>query len=222
MARGIRAERNSISPPAASRKTLYDILQSTMRILLTFLTFLISAICFAQKTFHVDTSFLDTIEFKNYKAFLVSKDFDINFIGRQISYSDRFTPDNSEAIAADNAIQTQYANAALRQLDKQYNNISVYAYTAEWQSAYKTYQERRPKIIQQQQKDQKNKIQTFDRYFWGYLNADNEKLILIRFDPHKIRHYTIAGESFVDVLTIMIYNINTNKLSYAGWADFKE
>lgn len=193
-----------------------------MRILLTFLTVIISAMSFAQKTLHVDSSFLDTIEFKKYKTFIVSKDFDIDFIGRQISYNDRFTPDKSEAIAADNAIQTQYANAALRQWDKQFYNFSDHTDTIEWQRAYNTYQERRPKIIQRQQKDQKNKIQTFDRYFWGYRNADNEKLILIRFDPHKIRHYTIAGETFVDVLTIMIYNINKNILSYAGWSDHKE
>lgn len=193
-----------------------------MKILSAFLTFLISATSFAQKTFHIDTSFLDTIEFKKYKTYIVSKDFDINFIDRQIPYNDRFTPDKSEAIAADNAIQTQYASAALRQLDKQYNNIPSYADTAEWQKAYNIYQEKRPKIIQRQQKDQKNKIQMFDRYFWGYRNGDNEKLILIRFDPHKIRHYTIAGESFVDVLTIMVYNLNRNTLNYAGWSDHKE
>jgi hypothetical protein len=193
-----------------------------MKVLLTFSTLLFSSVCFSQKTFHVDTSFLDTIEFKKYKVFVVSKDLDINFIGRRIPYADRFTPDTLEATSADNAIQTQYAKAALQQLDKQYNNISVYADTVEWQRAYKTYQERRPKIIKRQQKDQKNKIQSFDRYFWGYRNADNEKLILIMFDPHKIRHYSISGETFVDVLTIMVYNVNTDKLSYAGWADFKE
>ena len=184
--------------------------------------FIISAISFAQKTFHVDTSYLDTVIVRNYKTFIVSKDFDIDFIGRHIPSNDRFTPDKFEAIAADNAIQTQYANAALRQLDKQYNNISAYADTAEWQSAFNSYQKQRPKIIRRQQKDQRKKIQTFNRYLCGYRNADAEKLILIRFDPHKIKHYTIAGETFVDVLTIMVYNINRNILSYASWSDHKE
>jgi len=119
-----------------------------MKVLLTFVTFLFSSVCLSQQTFHIDTSFLDTIEFKKYKTFIVSKDVDINFIGRSIPYSGRFTPDTSEARAADNAIQTQYAKAALQQLDKQYNNISAYADTVEWQSAYNTYQERRLKIIQ--------------------------------------------------------------------------
>ena len=178
--------------------------------------------CFAQNTFQVDTSFLDTLDYKKYKAFIVSKDFDINFIGRQIPITDRFTPDISEAKAVNNAIQTQYADASINQLDKQYNNALVYSDTAEWQAALNTYKERRPKILYKQQQDQKNKIQSFDRFFWGYRNADNEKLILIRFDPHKIRHYTIAGETFVDVLTIMVYNVDKNILSDAGWADFKE
>ena len=193
-----------------------------MRILSAFVTFLIAATSFAQKTFHIDASLLDTIEFKKYKSFIVSKESDINFIGKQISSNARFTPDKSEAIATDKAIETQYANAALRQLDKQYSNIGDNADTVEWQKAYNRYQESRPKIIEQQQKDQKNKIQSFDRYFWGYRNTDNEKLILIRFDPHKIRHYEIAGESVVDVLVLLIYNVNRNILSYAGWSDHKE
>lgn len=193
-----------------------------MKILFAFLTFNIWTVCFAQKTFHVAPAFLDTVDYKKYKAFIVSKDFDINFIGRQIPITDRFTPNISEAKAADNAIQTQYADAEMRQLDKQYNNASVYAATTEWKTALDTYKKRRPKILYQQRHDQKNKIQNFDRYFWGYRNADNEKLILIRFDPHKIRHYTIAGETFVDVLTIMVYNVDKKILSDAGWADFKE
>jgi hypothetical protein len=193
-----------------------------MRTLLIFITFLISTVCFAQKTFLIDTSFLDTIEFKRYRVFIASKDLDINFIGKEISSNDRFTPEKFEALAADHAIQTQYVKASLQQLDKQYKNISAYNDSSEWKSDNNAYQNWRPKFIHRRQKDQKNKIQSFDRYFFGYRNADNEKLILIRFDPHKIRHYTISGERLVDVLTIMVYNINKNTLSDAGWSDHKE
>ena len=193
-----------------------------MKILLTFLTLTIWTTCFAQKTFHVDTSYLSTVDYQKYKVFIVLKDFDINFIGRQIPMSDRFTPDISEAKAANNAIQTQYADVEIHQLDKQYKNASVYADTTEWKTALDTYKKRRPKIVYRLRQDQTNKIQNFDRYFWGYRNADNEKIILIRFDPHKIKHYSIAGETFVDVLTIMVYNIDKNILSDASWADFKE
>ncbi len=193
-----------------------------MKILLTFLTLIILTTCLAQNTFHVDTLYLDTMDYQKYKVFIVSKDFNIDFIGRQIPMADRFTPDISEAKAANDVIQTQYADAEIHQLDKQYNNASVYADTTEWKTALGMYKKRRPKIVYRQRQDQNNKIQNFDRYFWGYRNADNEKLILIRFDPHRIRHYTIAGETFVDVLTIMVYNIDKNILSDVGWADFKE
>lgn len=191
-----------------------------MKIILTFLALAITTTSLAQKTFQVDTLFLDTLTYPKYKVFIASKDLDINFIGKKIPAVNRFTPEIAEAQAANNAIQTQYADAAIHQLDKQNNDSD----TAEQQVALKKYKDRRPKIMHWLRQDQKNKIQNFDRYFWGYRNVDNERLILIRFDPHKIRHYTIpgSGESFIDVLTIMVYNIDRNILSYGGWADFKE
>ena len=191
-----------------------------MKIILTLWALAITTTSLAQKTFQVDTLLLDTLNYPKYKVFIASKDLDINFIGKKIPAVNRFTPEIAEARAADNAIQTQYAAAAIHQLDKQNNDSD----TAEQQAALKTYKERRPQIMHRLRQDQKNKIQNFDRYFWGYRNEDNERLILIRFDPHKIRHYTIpgSGESFIDVLTIMVYNIDRNILSYGGWADFKE
>lgn len=195
-----------------------------MKIILTFLALAITTTSLAQKTFQVDTLFLDTLTYPKYKVFIASKDLDINFIGKKIPAVNRFTPEIAEAQAANNAIQTQYADAAIYQLDKQNNQASFYSDTSEQQAALKKYKERRPKIMHRLYQDQKNKIQNFDRYFWGYRNEDNERLILIRFDPHKIRHYIIpgSGETLIDVLTIMVYNIDRNVLSYGGWADFKE
>ncbi|MBK8088450.1 MAG: hypothetical protein IPK31_11135 [Chitinophagaceae bacterium] len=193
-----------------------------MKNVFTLLILLTGSSCLAQKTFQIETSFLDTLDYIKYKAFIVNKEFDIDFIGRQIPKPHRFTPTIAEAKAVNKAIQTQYANAALQQLDKQYSNASAYTDSAEWQNSFNRYKGQRPKIIKRQRQDQKSKIQNFDRYFWGYKNADNERLILIRFDPHKITYYTIVDETFVDVLTILVYNIDKDIISYAGWADYKE
>lgn len=176
----------------------------------------------AQKTFRIDPSFLDTIHYNKYKAFIVSEEVDINFIGKKISRSDRFTPTISEAKAADNAVQTQYADAAINQLDKQYRRGDFYGDTAGWAKAFQSYQQQRSKMMLREQRGQKKKVEKFNRYFWGYRNADNERLILIRFDPHKIRHVTMSGERHIVGLAIMVYNIDKNVLQYAGWADFKE
>src|SRR5947207_16018456 len=115
----------------------------TMKIVSTLIvTMIIATTSLAQKTFRVAPIFLDTLDFKGYKAFIVSKDFEVKFIGRTIPYSERFTPDTSEAKAANNAIQSQYASAELHQLDKQYNSISAYSDTTEWKKDLDTYKKR--------------------------------------------------------------------------------
>jgi hypothetical protein len=193
-----------------------------MKTLLVFLTFLIANSIIVQKTFRIDPSFLDTVVYKKYKAFIVSEEFDIDFTGKKISKSDRFTPSIAEARAADSAIRTQYADAVIHHLDRQYSEGRLYGDTAGLAEALTSYKQQRSKRMLRAQKVQDKKVEKFDRYFWGYRNADNEKLILVRFDPHKIRYFTIGGERHMDVLTILVYNIDKNVLRYSGWADFKQ
>ena len=95
-----------------------------MKIVTIFLTFIISSNGFAQKTFEVDASFLDTLHFEKYYSFIVSKDFGINFIDKEISKSDRFSPEISEVKAADKAIQTQLLKLGLVDI---FNFLSNYS-----------------------------------------------------------------------------------------------
>ena len=84
--------------------------------------------------------------------------------------------------------------------------------------------EPRKKANKNYKKDEKNKIHKFDRYLYGIKNSNNEHLVLIRFDPHKIEWYSIpgSGESHIDVLQLMVYNIDQNILRVSGWAEFEE
>ena len=154
-------------------------------------------------------------------VFIASKNDEINFIGKKILDSKRFTPEKNESYEANTVIETQYANARQHQLEKQHE-ISNYADSSDWQKSMKVYKEQKQKLISTFEKEQTKKIYKFDRYFWGYLNDYNERLILIRFDPHKIMYNTFSGERFEDTLPIMVYNIVRKSLSVAGWADFKE
>jgi hypothetical protein len=192
-----------------------------MKILFIILTIFVEKNCISQRTFFVNKSHFDSLRFEQYKIFIASKNEDINFIGKKILDSRRFTPEINEAYEANSVIETQYATARQNQLEKQYD-LSNYADTADWQKAMKVYKEQKQKIIITFEKEQNQKIYKFDRYFWGYLNDYNERLILIRFDPHKIKYYTISGERFEDTLSIMVYNIVRKSLSLSGWADFKE
>ena len=196
-------------------------LRQTSKYLIAPLIAFVTTTSFSQKPFPITKNFLDTLDFKKYRVFIVSKDFDIDFIGRKIAQTQRFALAGSDAKKSDNAINTEYADARKKQLEKQYR-INNFSDTADWKKAVEAYQEQKQKLLNTFEQEQKHKISKFDRYFYGYYNDNNEKLVLIRFDPHKIKHYSISGETFVDTLTILVYNIDRDILSLAGWADFKE
>jgi hypothetical protein len=100
----------------------------------------------------------------------------------------------------------------------------LYYDSTEIEKAKRTYESSYKRIESNAKKDSKKKIINYDRYLFGYLNSDNEKLILMRFDPHKIKYYSLpgTGESNIDVLAIFVLNLDKKELSMSSWADFKE
>ena len=179
---------------------------------------------FGQRTFSIDKSQTDSVQVKDYKIYSVSENIDINFIGRQIPKTKRYKPTKEESITADNLFREQYAKACVDQYYKQFHNPDLYDDPNEIEKAKITYENSYKRIESNAKKDLKKKILNYDRYFFGYINVDNEKLILIRFDPHKIKYYSLpgTGESHIDVLTIYVLNLDKKELSMSGWADFKE
>jgi hypothetical protein len=185
---------------------------------------LISFSSFGQRTFEINKNETDSIELKDYKIFSVSETVDINFIGREIPKSLRFKLTKEESINADNLFREQYVKAHVDQYYKQFHDPEQFDNSKELEIAKSTYQQTHKRIENNAKRDQLKKIKTYDRYFFGYLNADNEKLVLMRFDPQKIKYFSIpgTGESHIDVLTIYILNLDKRVLSMAGFADFKE
>jgi hypothetical protein len=186
---------------------------------------LVSFNSFGQKTFEIDKTETDSTDLNDYKIFSVSEDVDINFIGEQIPKSKRFKLTREEAITADQLFKEQYVKASVDQYHKQFINPDQYSEgSAEFEKAKQTYERTYKTIESKAKRDSRKRISKFDRYFFGYTNADNEKLVLMRFDPHKIKYYSLpgTGESHIDVLTIYVLNLNKKDLSMSGWADFKE
>jgi hypothetical protein len=185
---------------------------------------LVSFSCFGQRTFEINKNETDSIELKDYKIFSVSETVDINFIGREIPKSLRFKLTKEESINADNLFREQYVKANVDQYYKQFHDPKQFDNSKELEIAKSTYQQTHKRIENNAKRDQLKKIKKYDRYFFGYLNADNEKLVLMRFDPQKIKYFSIHGtsESHIDVLTIYILNLDKRVLSMAGFADFKE
>jgi hypothetical protein len=185
---------------------------------------LINFSAFGQSTFLIDKSQTDSIQLKDYKIYSASENIDINFIGRQIPKSKRFKPTKNESITADNLFKEQYVKACVDQYYKQFHDPHLYDDSTEIEKAKGTYEKSYRRIESNAKRDSKKKIVNYDRYFFGFINSDNEKLILMRFDPHKIKYFSIpgTGESHIDVLTIYVLNLDKRDLSMRGWADFKE
>jgi hypothetical protein len=192
-------------------------LRQTIKISLAILFSFGLTILKAQRTFQIDKSYLDSMSFTGYKSFIVSKKFDINFIGRKIPVDERFNLDTVQIKLTETAIETQYVNANVRQLDSQWAQMKSYKEAYDWDLAVKQHKEQRPKMLKAFKKVQQNDLHKYDRYLFGYLNDLGENIVLIRFDPHKIKYFTIAGEQHVSNLPIMTYNLKTKILSLAGW-----
>lgn len=199
--------------------------QSNILIIVTFFLTVFSIDIFGQKTFAIkNNNEIDSIILKDYKIFSASENVEIDFMGKQIPKSKRFRLTKEQAITADTEFRNQYVNAIKQQYYKQSNDPKLFIDSLEIEKTKIFYNQTIKKFEKNITSDQRKKIKNYDRYFFGYLNEDNERLILMRFDPHKIKYFAVpgAGESLVDVLTIFVFNLNKNILSVAGWADFKE
>jgi len=179
---------------------------------------------FGQNTFTINKTEVDSIQLKYYKIFLASENVEVNFIGGQIPKSKRFKLTKEQAMKADTEFKNQYVKAGMQQYYKQSNDPERFEDSLDLERAKASYKQTVGKFENNITRDQRKKIKNYDRYFFGYFNEDNERLVLMRFDPHKIKFFSVpgAGESLVDVLTIYVFNIDRNILSMAGWADFKE
>lgn len=192
-------------------------LRQTIKISLAILFSFGLIILQAQRTFQIDKSYLDSMSFTGYKSFIVLKYFDINFIGRKIPIEVRFNLDTVQIKLTETAIKTQYVNANVRQLDSQWAQMKSNKEAYDWDLAVKQHKEQRPKMLKAFKKVQQNDLDKYDRYLFGYLNDLGENIVLIRFDPHKIKYFTIADEQHISNLPIMTYNLKTKILSLAGW-----
>lgn len=163
---------------------------------------------FGQRTFYINKNEVGSLVYQKFKVFLVSNNVEIDFVGRKISASKRFIIDTLQAKEVELAIEQQYKDACMRQLYRQYNDKKWYNDSSEWKKSVQYYKKHEAKFEKASLKDQQERLHKYDRYFWGYFNDYNEKIIRIRFDPHKIKWYTIpgTGESHINVLTILVYN----------------
>ena len=191
------------------------------KILISFLLIILWNVGFSQKTFDINKKYVDSIDLENYKVFALPVSEKINFLGNK--YSDtqqRFKLTKEELRFVDTEFNSQYVIATLNQYKKQLNDTVLFPYRDK-KIKRKSTEELIKKYDKLVRKNSRKKIKNYDRYYYGYINNQNERLVFLRCDPHKIKYYSIegTGESHIDVLTIYVYNIDKKILSIAGWAE---
>jgi hypothetical protein len=140
----------------------------------------------AQKTFSINKNITDSISRKNYKIYMASANEVINFIGKKIAGPRRIVISKEQALIADKEFLNQFVRASLQQYSKQHKQTEKYLDSLEVKREEIKYQKAVQKLERNLIKDQGPKIQGYDRCFFGYLNEDGEKLVLMRFDPHQL------------------------------------
>lgn len=65
----------------------------------------------------------------------------------------------------------------------------------------------------------KNDTINYDRFYYGYIGKNGYRYIRVEFKPHvEIWEDVLgAGEAILKNLPIMVYNLDLNTLSLAGW-----
>jgi len=167
----------------------------------------------AQYGIKVDKKYVDSFDFRKYKTFLVSKDYEIHFIGKTILPDKRFTPDSSQMVATELAMRTQYYKATARRLDSLTLATNNHFGDTTDHNSVRDDNEYISKSLESFKRKQLKDLAKYDRYMFGYYDNINEPIILILFDPHKIKYYTISGESFIVNLPLLYYNSKTQILS---------
>lgn len=188
-------------------------LGSTLKILILFAIMFCFSSLNAQRTFFVDKDKLDSLDYGKYKIFIIDTSFALKSIGRQIVFSKAFRPDTTQITKAEKALRSQYYAASVKRLDEQWQEMRKDKDSYDWKLAVKQHKKSRPKLLASFKRIQKQELDNYDRYYYGYITESGERILLILFDPHEVKYFTVADESHVSNLPAMYYAVDSQELS---------
>lgn len=163
----------------------------------------------------------DTINYSSFKGVICDSTF-TPYGSRKIFPKKRFKPSYSDVRKFEEQFLQQYAEAIKKHHElfyQEYNTKYKTAFTdKEWKEIEQYRKEGKKAGIAAQIK-LKTEINTHDRFYYGYVGKNGHKYIRIEFKPHiEIWEDVFGiGEAHLRNLPIMVYNLNLNTLSLAGW-----
>ena len=166
--------------------------------------------CNAQQKYHNDT-----VRFEKFKG-IIDDSLYAPFESRNIFPKNRFKPTLFEVKEFESSFIDQYGKAIKKHHElfyAQYHGKGIE--DEKWLTDYEDGE----KDARSGVKQLKKKYNDYDRSYYGYIGMNGVKYIGIEFEPHKKKWVAIpgAGESQLDNLPPLVYNLVKHELSLAGW-----
>ncbi len=160
----------------------------------------------------------DTIYFEGFKGYIREMRYTPKH-SWNASPKSRFTPNADEILLVEKCIISQYVNAQYRFALCRYKEYRKLYSDEDFKELKSPKEEFTDEVIQNLLDEIKAEYPQYDREYFGYIAKTGARKILISFLPQRIKTFTIADESHLKNLPMMIFDLTTKKLNIAGCED---
>ena len=163
----------------------------------------------------------DTINYEGFKGVICDSIY-APYESRNIFPKNRFKPSLNDIQKFEEQFLLQYGKAIEKHHElfyQEYKTKYRWAFENEDWEEIEQYRRDGEKAGVAAQAKLKTEINAYDRFYYGYIGENGHKYIRIEFKPHvEIWEDVLgAGEAILKNLPIMVYNLDLNTLSLAGW-----
>ena len=168
----------------------------------------------------------DTIRFENYVGIICDSTY-TPYSSRNIFPRNRFTPTRKDVEKFELEFLNQYDDAIEKhhklfyeEYRKKYRN----GFTDEGWKEIEKYRDEGKESGKKGQEKLKKEFFDYDRIYYGFIGVNGFRYLRIHFTPHNEKWIEIpgTGESQLENYPPLIYNLDKNILSLAGWTGENE
>ena len=132
-----------------------------------------------------------------------------------------FKPTLSDIHLADSLIKTAMLQAVISGDSLLYVRNQLYKWYNQQPSDFYKYKATKQQGYEKATSANRKKVKHSDRYYFGYINKQDQKRIVVLFDPKKIRYRLLGDIKDVDYCEPMIVDRETRKISF-GYFPFPD
>jgi len=125
-----------------------------------------------------------------------------------------FKPTLTDIDLADSLIRADMLQAVISGDSLLYVRNQLYKWYNQQPSDFYKYKENKQEGYEKAASANRKRVKHSDRYYFGYVNKEDQKRIIILFDPKKIKYRLLGDIRDVDYCEPMVVNLETKKISF--------